>query len=259
MLYDFDQTISKLHLFEELGGGQLPTLSNLTQEELLAIFGGEERVTALHNHFALLRGANIAVSIISMNYVAVIKSALDRIGGLGQFFGAESIIGRDSALMRRSRHNKGRAIAALMKQNCFSYDQALFVDDTKKNIRQAQGICSTLHVSTMSGMSEANMRSIESCIDRVDVPRTPSLDAQPDNEVIELDMPPAVLKRTRSRFSANVSSCDGKDIMSSFSTMSETPYLFIDGMDSEEYDQSDADRTVMDDNDEPGELLSLVW
>lgn len=224
VFYDFDQTISKLHLYERLDGGDTAALEKLTDHELIAVFGGEDRVAALHTHFSLLRSANITMGIVSMNYVTVIKKALDRIGRLGQFFCAESIIGRDSDIMRQANNNKGDVISQLMQRNGIGYDQALFVDDSAQNIKQAQGICSTMRVSAQRGMDAGNMRDIEQRIDRTKAiaedytkeladkrtqPQKLSFEdeEQPSNDMA-MDMTPLQPKRNRSLFTSNTCPAD---------------------------------------------------
>jgi len=273
-------------------GGDVSALETLSDQELLAAFGGEARVAALHSHFALLRAANITMGIVSMNFTAVIKKALDRIGTLGQFFGAESIIGRDSAIMRRNDNDKGAVISVLMKSNGMRFEQALFVDDSARNIKSAQGICSTLRVCARKGMDGANMRAIEQRLDRSKAratltvsPATPSLDRKAkaqralgsplspfgalsfDSNSMAMDMTPAKSQRTsrRSLFAANANSSSPvavMDMMSAFGAMSVTPcqrtkqrtrLAFMDDSDVEEENEDE------NENEDGAGFLSAMW
>merc|ERR1719206_141589 len=205
------------------------------------------------------------MGIVSMNYEAVIRTALERIGGLGEFFDAESIVGRDSVLMRRCEHNKGRVIATLMRRSGIGYEQALFVDDTAKNIKSAHGVCLTLRVSALTALSEADMRTIEQCVDRS---KGEHIELIEDAKETEFGSP----KRTRSRFefTRSASSCDVTDIMSSFCAMSVTPNDRIRKRTRLERDETDDEESKKgddvggaemeeEDDDEPGGFLSSMW
>ena len=51
VLFDFDQTITCSHLYRELKGGQSVSEKELSDEQLIAIFGGNQRIQCLTKHF----------------------------------------------------------------------------------------------------------------------------------------------------------------------------------------------------------------
>merc|ERR1712228_868078 len=52
ILYDFDQTITTVHLYKELKGKDIDL--DMSNERLIEIFGGNERLTKLQKHFQVL-------------------------------------------------------------------------------------------------------------------------------------------------------------------------------------------------------------
>ncbi|ETO30393.1 hypothetical protein RFI_06731 [Reticulomyxa filosa] len=210
VVYDFDQTITCDHLYHRLEGGmffvvekkkttsvrsvlaylcvlccffkkgQLDELSQLSDEALTEVFGGESRIKRLNLHFERVKsGATIA--IVSYGYVSVIEKALERMG-LGAHWRGCVIIGCDSQELTRAGGRKAKIIEDLKRKHNLTSNQGdvikilpplkkkklmgnviLFVDDDPTNIRQAGAAnCSrTLGISPRSGMTEEHMCEIE--------------------------------------------------------------------------------------------------
>ena len=85
ILYDFDQTITSVHLYHELRGGQLKELSRISDERLIEIFGGNERIKRLDEHFEILTKNNVKLGILSFGFTKVIETALNRVNLLNYF------------------------------------------------------------------------------------------------------------------------------------------------------------------------------
>eukprot|EP01083_Nonionella_stella_P164774 546430_1 len=133
IVYDFDQTITELHLYRQLHGGQLDALCKLSDDELIAIFGGKERIEKLNKHFKFVTDSDVEIGIVSFGWSTVIKKSLDRVQ-LGIYFENKVIIGRDSKEIIIMNRKKGKIIHNLMQQRQLNYDQVLFVDDALSNI-----------------------------------------------------------------------------------------------------------------------------
>jgi len=163
VIYDFDQTITTKHLYRELHGGRLKSLAKLSDDKLVSLYGGQQRITLLNDHFNTLCAAQIEVGIVSFGWSEVIARALERVH-LGQYFKENVIIGRDSKELVRFNKHKGKVIELLMKRRKLEYDQVLFVEDSLSNIAQSESICRTLHIEDRCGMTKEHMLQIESQI-----------------------------------------------------------------------------------------------
>jgi len=163
ILYDFDQTITCLHLYRELHGGQLNALSKLSNKSLINIYGGQERINILNNHFKYLTDNNIEIGIVSFGYTNVIQKALQRVN-LDSYFKNKIIIGRDSKEIIYFNKNKGKVINTLMEKRNLKCDQVLFVDDALSNCQQSQSYCRTLHISARNGITMDDIKYIQQSI-----------------------------------------------------------------------------------------------
>eukprot|EP01084_Bolivina_argentea_P183576 316756_1 len=160
IIYDFDQTISKLHLYRELHGGKLNALSKISDDKLISIFGGNERITILDKHFKFLTNKYIETAVISFGWTQVIKKSLTRLN-LAIYFEKSVIIGRDSKEIIIVNKNKGKVVESLMEKRNLNYNEVLFVDDDLANIQPAAKICKTLHIETRDGMTSEHISMIE--------------------------------------------------------------------------------------------------
>eukprot|EP00485_Elphidium_margaritaceum_P013156 CAMPEP_0202694718 /NCGR_PEP_ID=MMETSP1385-20130828/8512_1 /ASSEMBLY_ACC=CAM_ASM_000861 /TAXON_ID=933848 /ORGANISM="Elphidium margaritaceum" /LENGTH=318 /DNA_ID=CAMNT_0049350617 /DNA_START=90 /DNA_END=1043 /DNA_ORIENTATION=+ len=164
IMYDFDQTITCLHLYRELHGGQCPALNKFSDSKLLDVFGGQSRLRQLQAHFQHLASHHIDVAIVSFGWTDVIKQALTRVN-LYRFFKHpnEMIIGRDHKDMVKFNKSKAKIIESLMQKKNLKFDQALFVEDSLSNVQQCQSksLCKTVHISNRDGMTLEQMHTIE--------------------------------------------------------------------------------------------------
>eukprot|EP01084_Bolivina_argentea_P056248 102990_1 len=159
VVYDFDQTITTIHLYHVLSGmqgDQNSALQTMSDRELTKIFGGSKRIQRLNVHFDRLCNAGTTIGIVSYGYVSVIRKALNRMK-LDQFSECV-VIGGDSIELEEVNDDKGECIK---KQFYSSFDSSsiLFVDDDRYNTDAAkqQKICQTLTIEPRSGMTEDHM------------------------------------------------------------------------------------------------------
>jgi len=160
VFYDFDQTLPVIHIFHETKGAD--DVSEKSDQFFVDAFGGGERIERLKKHFERLVEAEVKCSIISYGHTAVIKESLARVG-LGDFFAKDAIIGRDSEALKRFKGQKHKVISEEMGSRSISYEEAIFVDDSKKNIDEceADGTCRILHVHERRGLTEKDLVFLE--------------------------------------------------------------------------------------------------
>jgi hypothetical protein len=160
VFYDFDQTIPVIHIFHETKGAE--GVSGKNDQFFVDAFGGEERIARLKKHFERLVQAEVKCMIVSYGYTAVIKESLTRVGLIG-FFKEGTIIGRDSEALNRFKGKKHKVISDEMHSEGISYEEAIFVDDSKKNIEECEedGTCRILHVHERRGLTEEDFLFLE--------------------------------------------------------------------------------------------------
>ena len=161
VFYDFDQTIPVIHIFKETNGAG--DVSEKSDQFFVDAFGGEERIARLKKHFERLAQAEVRCFIVSYGHTAVIKESLTRVG-LIDFFKEGAVIGRDSEALKRFRGAKHKIISEEMGSGSISYEEAIFVDDSKDNIEKCveAGTCRTLHVHERRGLTEKDLVFLES-------------------------------------------------------------------------------------------------
>ena len=120
------------------------------------------RIVRLKKHFERLAQAEVQCSIVSYGYTAVIKESLTRVG-LIDFFKEGTIIGRDSEALKRFRGKKHKVISEEMRLGKIGHEDAIFVDDSKKNIEECEedGTCRILHVHERHGLTEKDLLFLE--------------------------------------------------------------------------------------------------
>ena len=160
VFYDFDQTLSVIHIFHETKG--VEDVSGENDQFFVDAFGGEGRIDRLKKHFERLAQAEVKCVIVSYGYTAVIKESLTRVGLIG-FFKEEAIFGRDSEALIRFKGKKHKVISEEMDSESISYGEAIFVDDSKKNIDECEkdGTCHVLHVHERRGLTEKDLAFLE--------------------------------------------------------------------------------------------------
>jgi FMN phosphatase YigB (HAD superfamily) len=99
---------------------------------------------------------------VSYGYSAVIIESLTRVG-LIDFFAKDAIFGKDSEALKRFRGAKHKVISEEMRSGSISYEEAIFVDDSKENIEKCEeaGTCRTLHVHERHGLTEKDLVFLE--------------------------------------------------------------------------------------------------
>lgn len=167
LAFDFDCTISSLHLFEHLyrrGGVDIPSQISVLQQQCYEdpnftaqIFGGRGRIEDLRRFFqALHRNLQRRLVIITTGFGPVVEAALERVDLLAFFF---EVIGRDHPLSEVKQGRKDRIIKELQQQHGFSSLQTLFVDDDPANVLPAaeHRICRTVWVPRPTGGMDSIM------------------------------------------------------------------------------------------------------
>lgn len=159
IFYDFDQTVTVIHLYHLLHGGRLNELEKISDQRLIDIFGGNERIQRLDKHFNILKSNNIKCCILSFGFESVIKKALQRVNLLQHFF---LIIGRDSNSLKQAGGNKAICIEQfIIKENC-KKTQILFVDDDQLNVAAAMNKnIKSMVINPRKGMNDTHMTQIE--------------------------------------------------------------------------------------------------
>jgi len=158
VIYDFDQTITKDHLYYELDGGQEDSLNKMTDDKLLSVFGGNERKERLTQHFERI-STSCELAIISFGWVGVIKLALKRMN-LDKYFENSIIIGKDSEELKTAG-SKAKCIYRMKKDKKLKSDQVVFIDDDNQNIQKAMSYSQTVLINPRSGMTFKHMKEIE--------------------------------------------------------------------------------------------------
>eukprot|EP00484_Ammonia_sp_Unknown_P016131 CAMPEP_0197056504 /NCGR_PEP_ID=MMETSP1384-20130603/85688_1 /TAXON_ID=29189 /ORGANISM="Ammonia sp." /LENGTH=201 /DNA_ID=CAMNT_0042490525 /DNA_START=30 /DNA_END=635 /DNA_ORIENTATION=+ len=172
VIYDFDQTITCVHLYYELSQGdgeQLDELKKMDDKRLTDIFGGKDRVQALRKHFDALKANKIDLGIISYGYGDVIKQALVRMSLYDKYFEGAPIYGNDSDELEEVNGSKAQCIVKQFQQQAPHYkpNEIIFVDDDGYNINEAinkkkgQPVCQTVWIEKRKGMTHDEMEKIQ--------------------------------------------------------------------------------------------------
>eukprot|EP01084_Bolivina_argentea_P033879 62649_1 len=174
VIYDFDQTITTIHLYHELNkmsdnSNQETTLTKMSDNRLIDIFGGNKRLKRLNEHFNILKSCNVGIAVISFGYVNVIKEALRRMKLYDLYFASSEIIGCDSVELDDADGSKATCIENMFKknkQNNLNSNQIIFVDDDQYNIQEAKELktCKTILIHPRQGMNNNHMKQIEAMV-----------------------------------------------------------------------------------------------
>eukprot|EP00930_Biecheleria_cincta_P071706 TRINITY_DN59175_c0_g1_i1.p1 TRINITY_DN59175_c0_g1~~TRINITY_DN59175_c0_g1_i1.p1 ORF type:complete len:293 (-),score=42.69 TRINITY_DN59175_c0_g1_i1:231-1109(-) len=172
-VFDFDQTLASEHLYFALSRRNLQ-VEELSQEELVHIFGGQNRLRNLDTFLQALWGAGVALVIVSHGNSRAIQTALHRVRLL-QYF--RVIYGSDSSELQDVNQVKVRLIRRLRDQACLAPAQVLFCDDDVSNIERevqlgdgqrvtAAQVCRTVGPSqgVKHGITEEHMKKILSLV-----------------------------------------------------------------------------------------------
>lgn len=166
LVLDFDSTISIptfLQRFQQWAvADNLQIFEAMSETEVIANFGGMQRIALLKALLGALEAAGVRLHIVSIGRKAAIVPHL-RIAGLLPHFPEERIWGQDCPELRSLGFVKGRLIAQLMQAAGWQHGDVLFVDDSKEHIDKAAPVCRTLLVeskATLGGMGPAEFTAI---------------------------------------------------------------------------------------------------
>ena len=150
VIYDFDETITYQHVFQELrhlnGQGnrismheQVAALSDCSSARVVEMFGGRARLRQLHEHWKYLTTNGVDIGVIaSYSSREVIIMALERVD-LMQYFSADKIVGREDEAMWQGDKLRAFKIKKIAQHfNQFPSGKRLFVDDDRRNMADAE-------------------------------------------------------------------------------------------------------------------------
>jgi len=173
IIYDFDQTISREHVYHNLrkvGKAEKACttvqLENIERSQWIAWYGGEERLDRIREHLDELKGRGAILYIASFGWHSEVSFAL-RLFSLDKFFTA--VVGVDTCNRKAKPfpgwgYYKYKQIQVWTQAQDLSPHHVLFVDDDRGNIDDARksGACHTLTISKRKGMTGEQMQQIAS-------------------------------------------------------------------------------------------------
>jgi len=168
VVYDFDRTLSKDHVFYSLEDlkethedTQMRVLQRMPRDQLEENvrywFDGPDRIQRLRAHLQMIVDNGAEPIIISNGYSDVIKLCLE-VTGLMQYFNPVSVYGWDHR--DRGGGPKADLITKLMLFRDLTYAEVLFLDDDCQNISAAERVCLVRQVQE-SGMLLDDMEWVE--------------------------------------------------------------------------------------------------
>ncbi len=172
VVFDFDSTLSTPTFLTRENqwavADKKAIFASMNETEIIANFGGSERISALDKLLSSLERAGTVLFIVSIGYRAAFMPHLRSVGLL-KFFSEERIFGQDSPQLREVEFVKGRLIANIMSAMSWTHDEVLFIDDSKEHIERASTVCKTLLVSPESkskvgGMTATELEAIRACV-----------------------------------------------------------------------------------------------
>jgi len=141
VIFDFDSTLSDPQYLDRLGkwaiADKLDICLAMTQSEIIANFGGAQRIAQLDTMLKSLEDRQVHLMILSLGRTECMIAQLKAVRLL-HYFRTEDIFGRDSNELRK--HNSGRVLckAALIQALRHNYNwlshEVLFVDDSLTHI-----------------------------------------------------------------------------------------------------------------------------
>ena len=166
LILDFDSTISTPTFLQRTNcwcvADNLKLFQSMSAAEIVANFGGPERISTLQALLTALQRAGVQLYIVSIGMKAAIVPHLNA-AGLLQFFAEEKIWGQDCKELRELNFVKGQLIARLMQAQGWAHADVLFADDSKDHIEKAAPVCRTLLVeskATIGGMGPYEFNAI---------------------------------------------------------------------------------------------------
>jgi phosphoglycolate phosphatase-like HAD superfamily hydrolase len=152
VIFDYDQTLTKAQDVLHQGkivkaeADKVKVFEDMTDEEVVRNFGGEERIGALRTMLRDLFERDVSLIIISAGYRRALLPHLESVGLATPFFEFDHVWGHECERLQRVRFNKSRLITELMQEHGWTYDDVLFVDDSEDHIKKALPVCQTMLV-----------------------------------------------------------------------------------------------------------------
>lgn len=130
VIFDFDRTLAEHHLYHMLAQ-QRRTIHQLSDDELLSVFGGAERYRALASFLHRLSKQGLFLIVVSAGTGATVNAALSR-AGFRQYF--REVYCWDSPELQAVQGVKVRLIRRLEENLGLKPEQVVFCDDDAANI-----------------------------------------------------------------------------------------------------------------------------
>ena len=132
LVLDFDSTISTPTYLNRAScwavADNLALFLSMTQEEIIANFGGNARIVALEALLTALEAKGIVLHIVSIGHKRAFSPHLQA-ASLLKFFAEDRLWGQDCSDLRELNFVKGRLIAEkIMAPNSWQHADVLFVD-----------------------------------------------------------------------------------------------------------------------------------
>jgi len=188
-VFDFDQTISIVHMFHILFGQgcpseplqvaaiQDPSKVSTTDDPVAfceALLGGSARVERLRHVLETLHKSNVELMICTFGHCDAVRELFvtlkmdhlfTRIFGNGVFKkNTDKNVNGEREFCKKyplPPTSKMGVMAALRQELELSYDQTLFIDDDKNNILMCQGVCRTMYIPKREGLTEEMLQALE--------------------------------------------------------------------------------------------------
>mmetsp|Transcript_58888 Transcript_58888/g.121682 ORF Transcript_58888/g.121682 Transcript_58888/m.121682 type:complete len:218 (+) Transcript_58888:39-692(+) len=166
VFFDFDSTMTtpiKLPRFHRHAVADSPEIfASMTPQEILANFGGRQRLARLGQVFEELTKMGCELFIVSIGFRdSCILPHLQAVG-LEQHFKPENVFGQDSKALQERGFVKGRLIADLMSDPSRGWlpTEGLFVDDSVRHTEAAAPYCEVVRVRG-NGLSFLELDAVE--------------------------------------------------------------------------------------------------
>jgi len=166
VFFDFDSTMTtpiKLPRFHRHAIADSPEIfSAMTPQEILANFGGRQRLQRLGRLLQALTEAGCELFIVSIGFRDSCILPHLHATGLAQYFHTENVYGQDSRELQDRGFVKGRLIADIMAdpKRGWAPQDALFVDDSVRHVESAAENCEVIRVQG-NGLSVLELDAIE--------------------------------------------------------------------------------------------------
>eukprot|EP01062_Namystynia_karyoxenos_P011651 TRINITY_DN14188_c0_g1_i1.p2 TRINITY_DN14188_c0_g1~~TRINITY_DN14188_c0_g1_i1.p2 ORF type:complete len:507 (+),score=135.56 TRINITY_DN14188_c0_g1_i1:181-1701(+) len=179
VLFDFDQTLSTIHLYhrlwqeiQEAPEDDVPEIPDMDlqmwalrtffgeQAQFEGIFGGPARCQELKSELGQLAALGAKLGVVSFGFTEVVREALQRLG-VAECFDQSAIIGFDHPYSQKAPQDSTKSGVVEMLRSQFGdvpADETLLVDDDVANLVQCQRkkppTCATLWIYDRKGIQK---------------------------------------------------------------------------------------------------------